>query len=505
MTKLTSISQPLPYTSSPALLALQDLWLFLRLTFTFNGGLPSIILPIYPFRSGHLDELYPSARNILAISLHIILILTQSTFLILLLPSLFTGLPIPLLAFTPATVLIITGFVIGNNYFCVLLNGTKRRYKSIVKPEWEKRNEKWIFINGVAVGDVWMQANIDRLALAFRRPIFGIHNRTRGIIFDVVETIIQRTFGYATPDVRDVYASILQCLEAETNDEQVSETPKRAVNEEVLAGKDGSGHDKVVLILHSQGAVEGGLVLDWLYATLDQTILNKLEVYTFGSAANHFNSPTTTNGRAVKWIEHYANLGDYVARFGILHFRPLPKMNTALPQIQRIEEVNSVKQNGNVAESKNVLQEAGNEIGLKGDVGGYTSHEARVEIENRYVGRLFVRKGSGHQMNGNYLDEFFTMGVEDGELTEVLEENDFMSSEVNEMIFEKYDIVSKSSEGDYWLERDESQQRRRIKDMSRLWQYRNGRSPEDETEGGEVQDDGQSRQTMVQKNNKSFE
>lgn len=50
-------------------------------------------------------------------------------------------------------------------------------------------------------------------------------------------------------------------------------------------------YDKVIFILHSQGGIEGGMVLDWLLQELPQNLLSKLEVYTFGNAANHFNDP----------------------------------------------------------------------------------------------------------------------------------------------------------------------------------------------------------------------
>ena len=430
MTILKLVSQPVPYTASPIWLAVQDLWLFLRITFVWpvTNSLPSIVLPFSPLRSGPLDELYLSPRNLWALFLHAVLIITQSTFLLLLLPSLLFGLPVPALAWTPSCILTITGVVVGNYYFCILLNGTKRRYESIIDPEWQESwqkhdDEKWVFINGVAVGDHWMQSNLDRLALTFRRPIHGIHNKTTGILFDTIECIIQRTFGYATPDIREVYADMAKFL-----DEQ-SEEAKR--------------YKKIVVILHSQGAIEGGSVLDWLYANTDREILGKLEIYTFGSAANHFNSPEDVQGnRVVKHIEHYANLGDWVSLFGILHFRPLPK-------------------HGNM---------------------DYSARQARQMIENRYVGRLFVRKGSGHQLNLHYLDYYFPMTTDDKDrLVEVEDSNEFMNSELNEQILTDYEIASKVTEKDIWECSNKGahcKDGRMIKNVSRLWCYRNGMSPE---------------------------
>lgn len=429
---MNTLSQPLPYTASPAALAAQDLWLFFRITFVWpiTRGLPSIVLPFYPWRSGPLDELYLwSFGNVWALSLHALLILTQSLFLILLLLSLL-GVPVPVLAWTPGCIFVVVVFVLGNNVVCILLNGTGRRFQSLTNPDWQDRweshdDEKWIFVNGVAVGHHWMQSNLDRLALTFRRPIYGIHNKTRGCLFDVIECIIQRTFGYATPDIRVIYADVIKFIEEKT--------------------QDAHQYNKIVLILHSQGAIEGGLVLDWLFATIDRDLLKKLEVYTFGSAANHFNSPEDGEGnQIVRHIEHYANTEDYVALFGILHFRPIPRA-------------------GNAA---------------------YHDNEARQRVENTYVGRMFVRKGSGHQMNGNYLDDCFAMkSDEQGRLLRVKECNDFMSSNLNEEIFAQYEIASKESEKGIWncpLQNNCNRGvARRVKDVSRLWCYRNGRSPDD--------------------------
>ena len=111
-----------------------------------------------------------------------------------------------------------------------------------------------------------MQSNLNRLALTFGRPVLGVHNRTSGVIFDVVECLIQRNFGYATGDVRICFRIIRDVLY----------DPSKS---------------KVVFVLHSQGGIEGGLVLDWLLQELPQDLLSKLEVYTFGNAANHFNNP----------------------------------------------------------------------------------------------------------------------------------------------------------------------------------------------------------------------
>jgi hypothetical protein len=87
-------------------------------------------------------------------------------------------------------------------------------------------------------------------------------------VFNLIQCLIERNFTYAVEDVRQAYAVIKQAL---------------------LDAK----YKKVVLILHSQGGIEGGLFIDWLLDKVLQDLLDQLEVYTFASAANHFNNPYT--------------------------------------------------------------------------------------------------------------------------------------------------------------------------------------------------------------------
>lgn len=141
-----------------------------------------------------------------------------------------------------------------------------------------------------------MNANLDRIAKTFRRPILGIHNGTYGIVFDVLECILQRTLLYPTLDIRTAYATIINLL----------------LQDDV---------HKLMLIAHSQGAIETCMVLDWLMATMPHSAIAKIEVYTFGNASNHWNCPEIGPGRRViEHVEHYANTNDWVSRFGVLYF-----------------------------------------------------------------------------------------------------------------------------------------------------------------------------------------
>ncbi|KAK5145676.1 hypothetical protein LTR04_001234, partial [Oleoguttula sp. CCFEE 6159] len=332
-------------------------------------------------------------------------------------------------------------------------------------------SEHWIFINGVSVGQVsrlltqfpsyqkdltdieiankkhWLQANIDRLSLTFGRPVTGVHNPTGGIIFDLVQCVIQRDYCYATQDIRDAYAEIKKSLM----------NPR---------------HKKVVLILHSQGGIEGGLIIDWLLAEAPQGALRRLEVYTFGNAGNRLfrlpildqaSSVQATNGRlvtslgaprrhtprAIRYIEHYGNSHDFVARWGVLNF---------------------------------------------------------ARMANRYMGRIFERPGSGHLLNQHYLDYMFPLDptLRNGYRV-ALDNNEFMEMDVD--ISARNDANSATREGPREAMRSSGGQTTddvrcqveldtpitpgakprapKVKDFSRLWLYRNGQSPPPEGEGRE--------------------
>ncbi|KAE8367277.1 hypothetical protein BDV27DRAFT_124081, partial [Aspergillus caelatus] len=417
---------PLPYTASPLALLWADILLVLKSLWS----LPGILLPMTP--SGELDELYPSKENIVNLIAHVCLALCQVAFLLSVLGCFLLMVP----ALWISTYVV--AFVWINRVICALIfNYSDEVIESKVpieeRPEHER--ERWIFINGVAVGHHWLQNNIDRLAYTFGRKIIGVHNPTDGIVFDVIECLIQRNFTFATPDTRDGYAITKATLL----------NPK---------------YEKVVLILHSQGGIEGSLIIDWLLDELPESVLRKLEVYTFGNAANHFNNPyksllgsrelrargSTTSDqdasvqaeKSVLHIEHYVNAFDFVCVWGVLQFARVP---------------------------------------------------------NRYMGRIFVQSGSGHQLNQHYLDTMFTLGPD----RRVLDTNEFMEMGARTVEYEKIlpkhvrherseVLVTNKRPSDrnrtipaspLGLANQHEQRPVKVKDLSRLWQYRNGGSPVD--------------------------
>lgn len=285
-----------------------------------------------------------------------------------------------------------------------------------------------------------------------------------GVVFDLVQCLIQRALLYATSDVRQCYVLVKKALY------------RRGVK-------------KVVLILHSQGGIEGGMILDWLLDEVPQDLLQYLEVYTFGCLANHFSNPcrstappaATTgfsaheevasediHGRAISHIEHYANAYDFASRWGVLNF---------------------------------------------------TKAKPEDPLENRFMGRVFVNPRAGHQLNQHYLDSIFPLDPT-RRFTRDPEEGDFMDMDasinaVDGWIQRENQVPSRSFSGLMdGLEGESNRGRRKVAlreemlsatptnnagihtgsgtycnyvkapkiwELSRLWQYRNGGRPASST------------------------
>lgn len=419
---------PARYTEDPRTL----LWSDVRSLIRNAKYIPFGIVPIRIGTSDPYDELYLSAINIKTIVIHTIMIIGQSLFLVLL----------PFLVFSPFLFAYLSGFWLANGTLCRILNGSSIRLHSKVpvRNRTKYESESWIYLNGVSVGRDWLQSNIDRLSLTFGRPITGVHNPTYGIIFDLIQCLVQRVLCYATQDVRDAYKLV-----------------KEALLEEKC--------EKVVFVLHSQGGIEGGLIIDWLLAELPHDVMHRLEVYTFGNAANHFNNPYKTGGtnraanrsghsepdsKSIRYIEHYANSGDFVSRFGVLHYAHQP---------------------------------------------------------NAFMGRVFVYPNNGHLLNQHYLHDMFPL---DKEHNRALDTSPFMEMEMDLSSSDEQDVAREGLESSFLCSsglaegvdtlvtdvnspispvihrsstssdsNGQMERRWKVKDFSRLWQYRNGASPPD--------------------------
>lgn len=321
-----------------------------------------------------------------------------------------------------------------------------------------------------------MSSNLKRLSKTFRRPILGIHNPSFGIPFDVLECMIQRTFAYPTFDIRNAYATISALLA----DESIK---------------------KLVLIAHSQGAIEAGMVLDWLYATTTMKQLAKLEIFTFGNAANHWNCSTNEDGPVIEHIEHYANDGDWVARFGVLHFRQPHDITTN-------EDATNGDATSTESSATRQVQQPQTPVLLADGVRKRSTWELeRIRRrKDRFFGRMFkIGDSSGHQLNQHYLDNLFIMDdklerVLDGDEIQTQPEHamggrkqaikSFMEMEVDPDMLERDNTViaatsdlkqREAAKNGVHIRSEGGREATRFKveELSRLWLYRNGRTPED--------------------------
>ena len=230
--------------------------------------------------------------------------------------------------------------------------------------------------------------------------------------------------------------------------------------------------------------------------------MGKLEVFTFGNAANHFNVPFDEDGPVINHVEHYCNAGDWVARFGVLHFRQTVDDDA-------VAEVGGAVANG--AARQAVLPQTPVLANRQADVRRASTFEIekRRARKHRFVGRMFKRtECSGHQMNQHYLDNMFVL---DKTLKRVVDEaeveigggavsrksvqsvsgkvKNFMEMEVDQEMLENDDTVvplamaAAAVRGQTASRQVQNSAARaevkKVKQLSRLWQYRNGKTPED--------------------------
>jgi hypothetical protein len=105
------------------------------------------------------------------------------------------------------------------------------------------------------------------------------------------------------------------------------------------------------------------------------------------------------------------------------------------------------------------------------------------EDDNKFVGRLFKRVGSGHQFNQHYMDTMFEMeGIDmrDFSRGRVKDGNAYMDAWVDLDVFEEWDTVQagggRVGQGQG---RVIARRPKQVKEMSRLWAYRNGGNPDE--------------------------
>lgn len=331
-----------------------------------------------------------------------------------------------------------------------------------------------------------MKNNLNRLAITFGRPILGIHNRTSGIIFDVIECLVQRNFSYATNDVRVCYKIIRDVLY----------DPSKT---------------KVIFILHSQGGIEGGLVLDWLLQEMPQDLLSKLEVYTFGNAANHFNNPHRHAESQILTIKRPREaIETLLTETSLLYMQPETLIDAGDGQPPPLVTQSSTMSNSfrtwSAAQDRAIRHiehyaHSTDMVALWGVLHFATNKMGSPQLP-RFIGRLFSRstRRGGHQFNQHYLDGMFPLKRDPhtGEYIGADEENEFMEEIIKvgkegtamDNTREAFDITYMGTTGFgsgdittpvevHGVSGKRKSRTYRVKDLSRLWSYRNGRSPHD--------------------------
>ncbi|KAI5798575.1 hypothetical protein FPQ18DRAFT_254108 [Pyronema domesticum] len=402
-----SVAAALTLRDSPSRLLFKDI----RLAFRNSHYLPYLFFPLR-IKSGPYDEITPTRRNSKDVALHLaIFSLTIGSFGV--------GARIAYCTSASWVALYAAGCWAGLMALAHPLNYGPRILQSKVNLDRypEHPEEKWIFVNGICAGTRYLQENLDMISNIFKRPVTGVHNRSYGIIFDLLECLVQRDFSYMTADIRVVYNEIKIAL----------------MNESI---------EKVVLLAHSQGGIIISTALDALYADLPPAAWDKLEIYTFGNAANHFNNPPRciqchngscnplpglpshppSNRRQIAVIEHYANSKDFVARLGVLQ-------------------------------------------SVKGLPGG-----------NQFVGKVFTRLGEGgHLFCQHYLGPMFN-GIRPDFLDEVVvPEEDTAIRRAEAGAKNGRDEIEKVSEAEDQIGDAVGQT---VMEISRLWKYKDGRIPE---------------------------
>eukprot|EP00026_Physarum_polycephalum_P007930 Phypoly_transcript_08002.p1 GENE.Phypoly_transcript_08002~~Phypoly_transcript_08002.p1 ORF type:complete len:492 (+),score=107.49 Phypoly_transcript_08002:50-1525(+) len=166
-----------------------------------------------------------------------------------------------------------------------------------------RAKERWVFVNGMCVDNNLGNGNATQLSKLFNRQVGFFHNPTQGLLFDFFECMVGRTFNFQTPVSRQLTACLTSALENEA-------------------------FEKVVLVVHSQGAIIASNAIELLIKK--QVPLRKLEVFTFGSAADEFMQVyDESTKKSYPYYEHYANEYDYVAQIGIFHWHVPGSVYTA--------------------------------------------------------------------------------------------------------------------------------------------------------------------------------
>jgi hypothetical protein len=258
------------------------------------------------------------------------------------------------------------------------------------------------------------------------------------------------------------------------------------------------------------------MIIDKLHAEIRQDLLAKLEVYSFGNAASHFNNPCrslrgnldrhtespqdlrhnleTGNAtkelitrRAIRHVEHYANSLDALARLGVLG-STVSNIFKGATERNRTNFAGSIFEscgNGGQLFCHDYLDET---FPLKrcaeGEGIGGSGFEGALENENLFMESMLSRSEEDLIRREDLEMSYF--GVH-GELPGVSAEEEKVGARINNdsvgprmrrhMYEENWPKTDLPSGAD-----PPKRYEFKVKDMSRLWLYVNGKKPKDKNE-----------------------
>lgn len=148
----------------------------------------------------------------------------------------------------------------------------------------QNSNINVFFLNGICTDKSVWQLNAKHIEDIFDFKVYPLHNKTKGIVFDLVECIFGREFDLLNYETFCLYYTILKSVKTK---------------------------EKTIVFAHSQGGI---IIAQIVKQLIKQNVnISTLEIYTFASASDEM--PIGDY-----YCEHFANTKDYVARIGVLEY-----------------------------------------------------------------------------------------------------------------------------------------------------------------------------------------
>ena len=374
---------------NPLRLAARDCLTFVKMLPLFFG----VFLPFGT--TEETDEFYCWGANLFGLAVLSFVSVLQLVLLALVIPA-FIFLP------GAAIAIILFGGTALIQFLCWPIQGPAKATSApptdptVLAQHAQYASERWFFLNGCCVTGHALQCNINLLSETFGRPVQAVHNRTYGILGDLVECIIQRAFRFYSAETWQSYGFIkAYCMDPEVT--------------------------KVVMIGHSQGGIMASQILDELYMDLPSDAVSKLEVYTFGNAAAHFNNPlrrmvesemgfTTdtvpTPRSLICPTASPTSTISPIAPLTTLSNPPAPSSTMPPPT-----PIRGTTRGSTISPllPKRVIPHIEHYCNSEDMVTRWGSlYSARAILDNRFCGHIFINEGAtGHMLNQHYLARMF--------------------------------------------------------------------------------------------------